>query len=129
MTALVIVRALNLICGAVALGIPTMLVLAVFPAFVAPAPPAEHMRALLKPLQLCIWAAIIVGLLSGLTWLPLQAAAMSGETVAATPAILGAVLRHTQFGNVLLLRLVLGFVMAAALVPCRAARGLAMQRA
>jgi putative copper export protein/mono/diheme cytochrome c family protein/peroxiredoxin len=131
MTALVIVRALNLICGAVALGIPTMLVLAVFPAFVAPAPPAEHMRALLKPLRLWIWAAIIVGLLSGLTWLPLQAAAMSGETVsdAATPAILGAVLRHTQFGNVLLLRLVLGFIMAVALVPCRAERGLAMQRA
>src|SRR5258708_40098135 len=124
MTALVIVRALNLICGAVALGIPTMLVLAVFPAFVAPAPPAEHMRALLKPLRLWIWAAIIVGLLSGLTWLPLQAAAMSGETVsdAATPAILGAAWRHTQFGNVLLLRSVLGFIIAVALSPCRAWR-------
>ena len=130
MMALVIVRALNLVCGAVALGIPAVLVLAVLPALARRSPATEHMRALLKPLLLLTWAAIVVGLLSGLGWLLLQAAAMSGRTVsgAATPAIIGAVLWRTHFGIVLLLRLVLAFMMAIALAPLRAAQSLPLQR-
>jgi putative copper export protein/mono/diheme cytochrome c family protein len=131
MTALVVVRALNLICGAVALGIPTVLVLAVLPAFIGRDSTAENLRSSLKPLLLLTWAAIVVGLLSGLAWLLLQAAAMSGRTVsgAATGAILDTALWHTQFGTVLLIRLAVAVVMAIALAPLRVALSLPLQRA
>src|ERR1700674_679902 len=103
-TALAIVRALNLVCGAVMLGIPAVLALAVLPALTGRKRADEHLAALLQPLLRILWVAVAVGLLSGLLWLPLQAAAMSGRTVydAASPAILGAVLWRTHFGNVLL---------------------------
>ena len=116
-TALIATRALNLVCAAILLGIPAVLALALLP------PMARHAAAvagrlsrLIGTLHPLLWAAIAGELASGTLWFALQAAAISGRTVGAVTAgdILGTVLWQTQFGHVMLIRLIL----AAAFVVC-----------
>src|SRR5207244_1480895 len=121
----------NLACGAVALGIPAVLVLAVLPVHSGRDAISGPLRALLKPLLVLAWASLAVGLLSGMAWLVFQAASMTGLAAsgAATPAILGRVVWRTHFGNILLLRLVFALAMAVSLAVLPKARSLRAQRA
>src|SRR5438445_13434049 len=88
---------------------------------------AGRLSRLLRMLQKLLWATIAGELASGALWFVLQAAAISGRTVAAAAAgdVLGAVLWRTQFGQVMLIRLILVGAFAACLVlvhPTRALR-------
>ena len=65
---------------------------------------------------------LVIAFLSGAAWLPFQAAAMSGEPIAAALPIVGTVLGATHFGHVLLARGALLIIALAAIVaPLRRA--------
>jgi copper resistance protein D len=76
-------------------------------------------KALRPPLAMIAWLSLAFALLSGVTWLVLTAASMSGESIAdaMAPNILWTVLSQTDFGNAWLLRFVLACAIAAVLVP------------
>src|SRR6266478_1690695 len=116
-TALIAARALNLICAAILLGIPAVLMIALLPPMAGRAAAvAGRLSRLIGTLRLLLWTAIAGELASGTLWFVLQAAAISGRTVGAAIAvdILDTVLWRTQFGHVMLIRCIL----AAAFVVC-----------
>ena len=69
------------------------------------------------------WPALAVSVVSGVIWLLLQAASMSGLPLAEamTPAVLSTVLNETQFGLVFEVRLALAIILAGCLAYDRAA--------
>jgi copper resistance protein D len=81
-------------------------------------------KALRAPLSLIAWISLAFALLSGVTWLVLTAASMSGQTVAdaAAPDVLWTVLSQTDFGNAWLIRFALACAIAAVLVPLLGSR-------
>src|SRR5689334_12863244 len=113
---LLIVRAVNLVCGALALGIPATLALVVLPAGRG-APDDGAERAVGVGVSV-LWAVIVIELVSAGGWVVLQGAAMSGLGLAdaARPAVLATVLGETQFGAVLALRQGLMLLLAGALL-------------
>jgi putative copper export protein/mono/diheme cytochrome c family protein len=118
-TALIAARAFNLICAVVLVGVPAVLAIAVLPPMAGRAAVvAGRLSRLLGMLRPLLWAAVAGELTSGALWFVLQAAAISGQSVgeAATANILGAVLWQTQFGQVMLLRLILAIAFALCLV-------------
>jgi putative copper export protein/mono/diheme cytochrome c family protein len=122
MTALLVVRALNLACGALLLGIPAVLAVALLPPLLGREEmAAARLRSLLGPLLRLLWVSAAVGLVSGVLWLLLQAAEMSGRTLgdAASAEIIGPALWRTQFGHVMLVRLVLALALAGCLAALR----------
>src|SRR6266404_9712755 len=123
-TALIAARALNLICAVVLVGVPAVLAIAVLPPMAGRAAAAGRLSRLLGMLRQLLWTAIAGELASGALWFVLQAAAISGQSVgeAATADILGAVLLRTQFGQVMLLRLILAIAFALCLVLLHRAR-------
>jgi putative copper export protein/mono/diheme cytochrome c family protein len=120
-TALIAARALNLICAVVLLGVPAVLAIAVLPPMAGRAAAAGRLSRLLGMLRQLLWTAIAGELASGALWFLLQAAAISGRSVgaAATGDILGAMLWRTQFGQVMLIRLILALPFVLYLVLLR----------
>jgi copper resistance protein D len=87
-------------------------------AVLAPAPsPVPQAPSIGSQLRRVIWLALAVSAVSGLAWFVLQAAAMSGLALseALAPDMLRTVLVETQFGYVMLARLLCVFVLAACL--------------
>src|SRR5437660_11111726 len=110
MTALILARALTFICGALLLGIPAVLAIALLPPLEREQRlAAERLPPLLGKLLPLLWGAGLLGLVAGAAWLLLQAASISGGTVgaAAAPAILLPVLERTHFGHAMVARLIL----------------------
>jgi putative copper export protein/mono/diheme cytochrome c family protein len=122
--ALIIVRTLNLLCGALALGIPAVLALAVLPPMLGSERISGERLAMLRRLVFLAWIAIGLGLLSGMLWLLLLGASMSGRGVvgAATGEVLGPVLWRTRFGSVAMIRTALAVIEAICLALVLAAR-------
>jgi copper resistance protein D len=126
LTALIVVRALNFACGALLLGIPAVLAVALLPPMRGREEIAARLPRLIDPLLRLLWAALALGLASGALWLLLQAAEMSGRPLgdAARADIVGPALWRTQFGHVMLVRLVLALAQAGSLAALSAARSL-----
>jgi putative copper export protein/mono/diheme cytochrome c family protein len=122
-TALILARAFSFLGGALLLGIPAVLAAAVLPPLQRQARlTSERLPLLLFPLLRILWCAGAAILLSGTLWFLLQAASISGHSLAdpATRAALVPVLCRTHFGHAMLARLVLT-VLALAGLPCVAA--------
>jgi copper resistance protein D len=84
----------------------------------APAPsPVAQAPSIRSQLRRVVWFALAVSIASGLAWFVLQAAAMSGLALseAIAPDILRTVLDETQFGHVMLARLLCALVLAICL--------------
>lgn len=86
------------------------------------AEPALHSAEQLKPavegrLRGLVWSGLAISLISGVPWLLLQAAAMSGQTFgeALTSGAVVTVLNETQFGLVSEIRLALAILLALCL--------------
>jgi putative copper export protein/mono/diheme cytochrome c family protein len=115
LSGLVLARAINLASGALALGIPAVLAIAILPALRGPNQPIEAAgNTLLRRLAWVAAAAIAVALASSLALLLCEAAEMTGRSVAAATRreVLATVLWHTQFGRVLLVRVGLTVIAA-----------------
>jgi copper resistance protein D len=124
---LVVVRALHFAATAMTTGILIFRAVVADAAF-GPIPPAGALvRA--RALRLAA-AALALSVLSGLIWLLLEAASMSGLALpeAITSEVLSAVVNQTQFGEVFEIRLALAVILAACLGYDRfpLARGLAL---
>ncbi len=121
MAGLIIVHALNLACGALALGIAALLALAVVPTVGRERAADEPLARVVRHLIWLAWIAIGAELVSGVLWLLLQAASISGggAAEAASAQVVAPVLMRTRFGHVLLLRfaLALVFALCLALLP------------
>ncbi len=78
-----------------------------------------------RRLSLVAWAGLGVALLSGAAWLLFVSAQMSGQPIAATltQGTLGIVLNQTRFGQIWVLRFVLGVVLAGVLLMPQSWRG------
>ncbi len=78
-----------------------------------------------RRLSLVASASLAVALLSGAAWLLFVAAQMSGQPIAATltQGIVGIVLKQTRFGQIWVLRFVLGVVLAGMLLVPQSWRG------
>ncbi|CCE05912.1 Copper resistance D [Bradyrhizobium sp. STM 3843] len=76
-----------------------------------------------RQLRIGVWLGLAAAIVSGLVWLVLEAASMSGLSVdeATTPETLSTVLTATQFGSVMQLRSICVVVLAASLVQERTA--------
>jgi putative copper export protein/mono/diheme cytochrome c family protein len=125
LTALVLARALTFLAGALLLGIPAVLAVAVLPPLQRDARlTCERLPPLLSSLLRILWGAGAAVLLSSALWFLLQAASISGHGVAAaaTPAILAPVLWRTHFGHATLARLILTVLALAGLPMISAAR-------
>jgi putative copper export protein len=116
---LIVARALNLYCAGLALGIPAGLALVVLPPLRGrEAAASEGVAIALRRAIGILWAMISVVLVTGVAWLLLEGAAMSGRGLAAalSPAIVGKVLWRTHFGLILLIRLILLLALGAGLL-------------
>lgn len=80
---------------------------------------ARIVASLRSRLAWIAWISLALALLSGMTWLVLTAASMSGQPVADvySHGVLWIVLSQTDFGNDWLARLVLACLLAGAFVP------------
>jgi len=117
-TALILARALTFICGALLLGIPTVLAIALLPPLERQQRlAAERLPPVLGRLLPILWGAGLLGLVAGAAWFLLQAASISGRAVgeAAASAILLPVLGRTHFGHAMLARLILTILAIAAI--------------
>jgi copper resistance protein D len=110
---MVAARAVHFAASAIAAGV------LIFRATVlAPAPsPAPQAPSIGAQLRCVIWLALAVSVASGLAWFVLQAGAISGLAFseAIAPDMLRTVLDETQFGHVMLARLLCVIVLAACL--------------
>jgi putative copper export protein/mono/diheme cytochrome c family protein len=122
LTALILARALSFLGGALLLGIPAMLALVLLPSLHGEARLTRE-RLLLALLLRILWGAGIAILLSGTLWFLLQAASISGRSLAgaATPAVILPVLWGTHFGHAMLARLILTLLALAGLAFVAAA--------
>jgi putative copper export protein/mono/diheme cytochrome c family protein len=124
MTPLALFRALNIAASAVALGLPAVLVLVVAP-LCAPrqAAASEIFRRLVPPSLAAVAAALVVELATGLAWVVLQAASMSGRPLsdAVASGAVGTLLAQTGFGHASLARLGFGLLLAVCLSLIRRA--------
>jgi len=107
---MVAARAVHLAASAITAGV------LIFDATVlAPAPsPVPQAPSIGSQLRRVVWFALAVSVASGLAWFVLQAAAMSGLALseAIAPDMLQTVLVETQFGQVMLVRLLCVIVLA-----------------
>jgi putative copper export protein/mono/diheme cytochrome c family protein len=126
---LIVVHALNLACGALAFGIAALLALAVVPTVGRKRAADEPLARVLRHLIWLAWVAIAAELVSGVLWLLLQAASISGGSAAeaASAQVLAPVLMRTRFGHVLLLRFALALIFALCLALLPLARHPRMQ--
>lgn len=93
-----------------------------FLCFVAASPISPRLG---RRLSLVAWAALAVTLLSGAAWLLFVSAQMSGQPIAATmtQGTVGIVLNQTRFGQIWVLRFVVGVVLAGLLLMPQSWRG------
>jgi putative copper export protein/mono/diheme cytochrome c family protein len=111
MTGLVLARTIEFASGALALGIPTVLAVAILPALGRADGSTE--ATLVQRLVAAAVAAAALQIVAGLVHLFFEAAEMSGRNLDALDSqTVETVLRRTRFGHVLLIRLALATVLA-----------------
>lgn len=126
---LVVIRALHFAVTAMTTGILVFRAMAVDTAFCLQTPSGPRVRVQLLRLARI---GLALSVASGLIWLPLVAASMSGLSLedAATSEVMLAVLNQTQFGQVAEIRFALAIILAGCLrydrVPSARWLGLAM---
>jgi putative copper resistance protein D len=115
---LVYARFIHFAATIAATGVAFFVVLILGPAARRGGDESRVMKALRAPLAVIAWTGLAIALLSGVAWLVLTAASMSGQSVAdaLSPDVLWIVLSQTTFGNAWLLRFVLACGLAAAFV-------------
>jgi putative copper resistance protein D len=111
---LIAIRAIHFAATAVTTGTLVFRTAVVKPAFRSGSSQSERVRAQTRRL---VWSALVITVASGVIWLLLEAAAMSGLPFneAMAPSVLSTALNETQFGLVSEIRLGLAIVLAACL--------------
>src|SRR6266851_3818536 len=117
---LIVIRAIHFCAAAVIAGSLIFRVVVAEPALRSAQLATTVVRS---QILLTAWIALAIAAVSGVVWLQLQAASMSGRSFgeAMTSDVLSTVLNETQFGLVSKIRLVLAIILAACLAYDRVA--------